>query len=330
MDGPALTDFRLGRNWSAADFGKVLSADLGKKIDAAKIGRWEAGLEKIPADVEGFLSLSSLAFTKPAPTKGISVAVVNRKGGIGKTSITVNLGYVLARAGARVLIVDADAQGNSTLHVGIEEIEAERLDRQRKTLYDILKNQTPVEQCIKETTTKNLHIIPSYSRLAIADEEFSGELELIKANLSVVHEQFDFVLYDCAPSMSTVTKNCLMASKYALIPVQTEPHSIVGLARMLTTLTEMRRSTNRDLEILGIVPTMHQARIGQNKDSLLELYSSLSKKYCIYSAIPRSSIYPTSASVNVITIDYDKGVPGLKTFVEIAASLFERASGDSK
>ena len=325
MDGSALKEAREARGYSVDELGKILSSDLGKRIDGSKVSRMECGLDKIPADVEGFLALTSLTFQKPKSTKAISIAVSNLKGGIGKTSICVNLAYVLARAGAKVLLVDADSQGNSTIHVGIAEDVVRKIDRAHSTLYDVLKGEKSLLECIRETTTPNLCILPSYSRLAAADEELVGQLEVLKEKIEGAHDKFHFILFDCGPHLSTVTKNCLVATKYALIPVQTEPHSISGLDRMLTTLADMRRTSNRSLDILGIVPTMHSARVGQCKDSLIELHDKLGRKQTIYPAIPRSSVYSQSAAVNMITVAFDRGVPGIATFVEIASTLFERS-----
>ncbi|MEI8395990.1 MAG: AAA family ATPase [Rhodospirillaceae bacterium] len=325
MDGNALRLARESKKKTVPELAKALSMRLGKKIDEAKVARWESGIDKIPADVEGYIALSDLVFSRPQTTRAISISIANRKGGIGKTSLSVNLAYVLAGAGARVLLVDADAQSNSTLHVGIDDAEAERYDRQRMTLYDVMRGHTPAEKAIIETTIPSLSILPSYLRLATADEEMAGELELLKKNMQPVQGKYDFILYDCAPTVGAVTKNCLVCSNFSLIPVQTEPHSIAGLAKMLRTLSDFKRSANKDLEILGIVPTMHQPRVGQNKDSLLELYTSLSKTHTIFSAIPRSSTYPQSAAVGMVTVAYDLGVPGLGTFVEIATSLFAKA-----
>lgn len=323
MDGHALRDAREKRGETIAEFAQLLSAEFDRKIDQAKLTRWEAGLEKIPPEVEGFLILSQLVYKTSPSIPATTMSAINRKGGIGKSTVSVNLAYTLARSGAKVLLVDADSQGNATLHVGVTPAELDRIERQRLTLYDLLMSDIPAEKVIRTTKTKNLFVIPSFTRLSSADDNLAGNLKVLKEKMGQVTAQFDYIIFDCAPSMSAMTKNCLVASRYTLIPVQTEPHSIFGLSTMLTTITEMRRSDNRELEILGIVPTMHQPRIGQNKDSLLELHTSLSRKYSIFPAIPRSSVYPQSAAVGMITLDFDRASPGLGTFVEIAKTLIE-------
>ena len=116
MDGNTLQTTRESRNQTPAEFAKAIADKLGKKITDAKVLAWESGKDKIPAEVDGYVTLTNLVFTPPEKTKAVSVSVSNRKGGIGKTSISVNLAYVLAHAGAKVLLVDADSQ--SMIHDG--------------------------------------------------------------------------------------------------------------------------------------------------------------------------------------------------------------------
>ena len=323
MDGRQVAEARERRGESQQEFAVALSAELGKKIDAVKVNKWESGQEKVHSDVEGVLTLSEVQYKPNGTHPATVISSTNLKGGCSKTSVAVNLSYVLAKSGARTLLIDADSQGNSTLHVGILDKEAQRLDMQHRTLYDVLTGEAEIAQVVRQTSVPNLSLIPSYTRLFAADDEMSGELNVLRQRLEAIQGEFDFIVLDCAPSLHAVTRNCLVASRYALIPVQTEPHALNGLARMLHTVAEIRRGANRQLEVLGIVPTMHQPRVSQNKDSLLELHDNLGRKHPVYPAIPRSSFYPMSAAVNMITLQYERNAPGLRTFVEIAQALVQ-------
>ena len=327
MDGETLKAIRDKRAETQTDFAALLNEEFGRKYDGPKISRWESGAEKIPADVAGFVTLCELRYRRPEGHKARVITLASNKGGIGKTAVSVNLAYTLARIGGKVLLVDADSQGNSTLHVGIAEKDAERLDLRRKTLYDALVGNTPLRDVIHPTGVAGLEVVPSYTRLAAADVELSGEHDTLRDKLSEVADDYDFVVVDCGPSLGAVTLCALTAASYVLAPVQTEPHSIVGLARLFTTINQVKRSANRELEILGVVPTMHSPRITQCKDSLLELYQKLSSKMQIFTAIPRASVYPTAAAANMITLVADRNAPGLGTFLEIANALMERQNG---
>jgi chromosome partitioning protein len=184
-----------------------------------------------------------------------------------------------------------------------------------------------IKDVIRATDVQNLSLIPSYTRLASADVELSGQLYAIRDKLEEVADDYDVVVIDCSPSLSTVTLAALNAADYAIIPVQTEPHSVVGLTRMMTTINQIRRSANKKLEILGLVPTMHNARVGTCKDSLIELYTKLGSKMRIFTPIPRSAVYLQATALNMITLVADKNAPGLSTYLEISNALMEKQNG---
>ena len=241
MDSKELADARGRRGESQQQFAVALSAELGKKIDVQKVCKWESGLEKVPSDVEGVLILAEVQYKPNGTHPATIVSSTNLKGGCSKTSVAVNLAYVLAKSGARTLLIDADSQGNSTLHVGILDKEAQRLDMQHRTLYDVLTGEAEISQVVRQTNVPNLSLIPSYTRLFAADDELSGELEILRTRLDAIRGDYDFIVLDCAPSLHAVTRNCLVASKYALIPVQTEPHAL-----NLRSWASFRQCTSRE------------------------------------------------------------------------------------
>ncbi|MCB0975305.1 MAG: ParA family protein [Actinobacteria bacterium] len=188
---------------------------------------------------------------------GNVLAVANQKGGVGKTTTTVNLGAALAERGRRVLIIDLDPQGNASTGIGIEHTQI------RHSTYDALMNAVPIEDCVEPTSVKNLFIVPATIDLAGAEIElvsaFSREMKLKRAIADVV-EEYDYILFDCPPSLGLVTVNGFAAAKGVLVPIQCEYYALEGLGQLLRNVQLVRTNLNPDLEIKGIVLTMFDAR----------------------------------------------------------------------
>ena len=184
-------------------------------------------------------------------------AVANQKGGVGKTTTSVNLGASLAELGYRVLIVDLDPQGNATTGLGIN---ARNL---QVSIYDVMMNDTAIEDCIEPTTLKNLFLAPATIDLAGAEIElvpaFSRELKLRRA-LEEVRDEYDYVLIDCPPSLGLLTVNGLAAADDVIVPIQCEYYALEGLGQLIRNVTLVRTNLNPRLDVRGIVLTMYDAR----------------------------------------------------------------------
>ncbi|MEI7606593.1 MAG: AAA family ATPase [Rhodospirillaceae bacterium] len=329
MIGDELRALRYKRGLDQSEFAVWLNGLSGRRYDKQKISRWESERERIPRDVAGLLGIAALArSTPPSARKAVTVAVVLQKGGTAKTATCVNLAYVLARSGTRVLLVDADSQSNATVHVGISQHEVVRLTRESRTHYHALTGKTCLAEVIIPTAVPGLDLVPASIALSAAEAELYHDPAGITAMaemLAEVQSDYDFVIIDCAPALGMITSNALVAADYLLIPCQTEAHAILGLDQLSETITKIRRRANPTLQILGIIPTMYTARQSQDRASLDDMKAVWGKQVTIFEPIPRSTVYSQSAAANVITLAGDPGAPGMETFVAVAARLMEIA-----
>ncbi|MCX7917809.1 MAG: AAA family ATPase [bacterium] len=185
------------------------------------------------------------------------IAVINQKGGSGKTTTVVNVGYYLAKNGKNVLLIDLDPQSHTTIHLGFEPPNI------KKSLYDLLVNQTPLSDVLKVTNIKNLHLIPSKIDLASAEIELVNEVgreiilrEILKKN----KVKYDYIIMDCPPSLGLLTLNALTTAKEVFIPIQTEFFALEGLTKLFQTIKIVKERINPELEITGIILTMYDKR----------------------------------------------------------------------
>jgi chromosome partitioning protein len=223
-----------------------------------------------PKPVPGAQEIASIAptFTQAQPATsdepaepGLSLprvlAIANQKGGVGKTTTAVNLGASLAELGYRVLVIDLDPQGNATTGLGISHRNVQG------SIYDVIMNDTPVEDCVEPTSVRNLFVVPATIDLAGAEIElvpaFSRELKLRRA-LGEVRNDYDFTLVDCPPSLGLLTVNGLAAADDVIVPIQCEYYALEGLGQLLRNVSLVRSNLNPTLDVRGIVLTMYDAR----------------------------------------------------------------------
>ncbi len=196
------------------------------------------------------------------------IGVVNQKGGVGKTTTTVNLGAGLAEKGNRVLLVDIDAQSNMGTHLGLlglpedEQVEPEIEPALEPSIYDVLKGQKDIKEVIRKRS-KNLDLVPSSLFLSAADLELGGVVgrELIlKRALSKVADQYDFIIIDCPPALGLLSLNALAAVNEVVIPVQSEYLALHGVRQLLDTIDQVRSVYNAELKVGGVLICMHDNR----------------------------------------------------------------------
>lgn len=212
----------------------------------------------------------------------IILAVVNQKGGVLKSTSTINIGYCLAAAGKRVLMVDYDPQGSMTISLGYE---AEEFTH---TVCDMLKtNPEPVQSCICKIN-ENLDFIPSVIDLAAMEMELIARTArefILSRSLKPIEDEYDYILIDCPPQLSILTINALTAANKVLIPCKTDYLSYRGLEHLQNTVREVKELVNPDLEILGVIATLYEKRIRDHND-ILEI---MKKKYDVLGVIKKAA-----------------------------------------
>jgi chromosome partitioning protein len=245
------------------------------------------------------------------------ISIANQKGGVGKTTTSVNLGACLAHIGKKVLLVDIDPQGNATSGMGVEKADV------NQCVYNVLVDDVDVKQVILPTSEENFDIIPATIQLAGAEIELvptiSREVRLKRA-LDTVKNQYDYILIDCPPSLGLLTLNSLTASDSIIIPVQCEYYALEGLSQLLSTVRLVQKHLNKNLAIEGVLLTMLDARTNLGLQVIEEV-----KKYFqdrVYkSIIPRNVRLSEAPSHGKPIITYDAKSRGAEVYLELAKEV---------
>ncbi|AOZ92862.1 ParA family protein [Paenibacillus crassostreae] len=245
------------------------------------------------------------------------IAIANQKGGVGKTTTSVNLGASLATLGKRVLLVDIDPQGNTTSGVGINKADVENC------IYDIIINEIHPNDAITPTQVEGLHIIPATIQLAGAEIELvptiSRELRLKRA-LHLVKDKYDYILIDCPPSLGILTINSLTAADSVLIPIQCEYYALEGLSQLLNTIRLVQKQLNTSLQIEGVLLTMFDARTNLGIQVIEEVKKYFQDK--VYrTVIPRNVRLSEAPSHGQSIITYDSRSKGAEFYIELAKEV---------
>ena len=262
--------------------------------------------------------------TDPTRPRGPRIiAVANQKGGVGKTTTTINLGAALAKVGQRVLIVDLDPQGNASTGLGIEAEDREF------TTYELLLEETALGDVIQPTADENLMIIPATVDLSSADielisnEKRSFLLHDALRQTAMDRYALDYVLIDCPPSLNLLTVNAMVAAHSVLVPLQSEFFALEGLSQLMLTIREVRQSANPNLRIEGVVLTMFDARnnlSGQVERDARENLGDL----VFETKIPRNVRVSEAPSFAVSVLDYDTNSRGAEAYRALATELMQK------
>ena len=249
---------------------------------------------------------------------GKVISVANQKGGVGKTTTTVNLSTLLAKKGKKVLLIDTDPQGNATSGLGVtKELEL--------SVYDILVGETTFEETIEKTAIKNLSVCPSNISLAGAEVQLVSMMsreQRLKVKLDEIKDKFDYILIDCPPSLGLITLNAFTASDTVLIPVQCEYFALEGLGQLLNTVNLVKKHLNKSLEIEGALLTMYDARTNLSNQVVKEVKKYFEGK--VYkTVIPRNVRLSEAPSYGMPISLYDPRSKGAKAYEKLAKEFLK-------
>lgn len=240
---------------------------------------------------------------------GKIIAVANQKGGVGKTTTAITLSAMLATKGKKVMLIDADPQGNATSGVGIEK-------EMEKSVYELLIEETSIKEILKESSIKNLKVCPSNINLAGAEVELVSMLsreQRLKEKLEEVQNEFDYIVIDCPPSLGLITLNAFTAANSVLIPIQCEYYALEGLGQLMNTINIVKKHLNKSLEIEGALLTMFDIRTNLSNQVVKEVKNYFGNK--VYkTVIPRNVKLSEAPSYGMPITLYDAKSKGAKSY----------------
>jgi len=249
------------------------------------------------------------------------IGVANQKGGVGKTTTAINLSSCIALTGKKVLLIDLDSQSNATTGLGIY------LNESQMGIYDLLVENAEIDQVTYPTAIDTLYVIPSTVDLAGAEVELVNlehRESMLKAALRKLDSQYEFVIIDCAPSLSLLTLNALTACNSVLIPTQCEYYSMQGLGRFIQTVKMLKNSLNPGLSIEGILLTMYDGRTSlahQVREQIRKYF----KKSLLGTVIPRNIRLSEAPSHGKPIVLYDNNSKGADAYIELAREIIARS-----
>ena len=245
---------------------------------------------------------------------GRIIAIANQKGGVGKTTTSINLSACIAAKGKKVLVIDIDPQGNTTSGYGIDKNNLEN------TIYELILGDCSIEDCLLKDVIKNVYIIPSNVNLAAAEIELIGTEEreyILRKEILKVKDNYDFILIDCPPSLNTLTVNAMTTADTVLVPIQCEYYALEGLSELLYTIQLVKDRLNPDLEIEGAVFTMYDGRTNLSLEVVENVKANLNQN--IYKTIIPRNVRLAEAPSHGLPINlYDSKSAGAEGYRNLA------------
>ena len=255
---------------------------------------------------------------------GRIIAVANQKGGVGKTTTTINLSACLAEQGQKVLVIDVDPQGNTTSGLGIDKNNTEN------TVYELMLGEASIDDCIYKSVMDDLDVIPSNVNLAGAEIDLidiDDREYILKKIVNSLKEKYDFILLDCPPSLSMLTVNAMTAANTVLVPIQCEYYALEGLSQLIRTINLVKQKLNPELEIEGVVFTMYDARTNLSLQVVENVKDNL--KQTVYKTIIPRNIRLAEAPSHGLPINlYDSKSAGAESYRLLAEEVIHRGEDE--
>ena len=248
---------------------------------------------------------------------GKTIAIANQKGGVGKTTTSINLSASLAAKGKKVLVIDTDPQGNTTSGFGVEKNDLDN------TVYELMLSECSIKECILNDVIDGVSIIPSNVNLAAAEIELIGvdrKEYILKREVEWIKDSFDYIIIDCPPSLSMLTINAMTTADTVLVPIQCEYYALAGLSLLIHTINLVKERLNPDLDIEGVVFTMYDSRTNLSMQVVENVKSNLSQKV-FQTLIPRNIRLAEAPSYGMPINAYDPKSAGAEAYMQLAEEV---------
>ncbi|MCQ2081453.1 MAG: AAA family ATPase [Lachnospiraceae bacterium] len=250
---------------------------------------------------------------------GKVIAIANQKGGVGKTTTSINLSASLAKKGKRVLVIDTDPQGNTTSGFGVEKNEIEN------TVYELILGESTIKECIIPNVYENVSLIASNVNLAAAEIELIGVERkefILKNEVEWIKDDYDYIIIDCPPSLNMLTINAMTTADSILVPIQCEYYALEGLSQLIHTVNLVKERLSPDLDMEGVVFTMYDARTNLSEQVVENVKANISHKV-FNTMIPRNIRLAEAPSYGIPICEYDGKSAGAEAYMNLADEIIK-------